>query len=313
MKTLHFWLLAIAVGILGWWMLERARFPSSSRARPPETLNLVAEPGVSESPTPRPATALWAKRAQANGPTHEAHLPSAIEEVLRAPWQPISFKQLAGLPGLSQEEERLLGMRCLAETSLTNCLRYFQVLAYHGDEIATSVLTSALTNQFAGQRLSPPEEVILVGLPLTIGPLARHNDEAFGFLERSLAADFWHEHRGWEFSNRGECVKALTAMTLRGLATSGRQGVIALFRAQREPGSVGVRLGLQGTLVDAAFYLRLALDEGERFHRGESFETGEQMMRRFSAWRAQTAEGQEWFRWASASRTRTQPSKGPSH
>lgn len=313
MKTLPFWLLVIGVGVLGWWLLDRPRLSPTSPDRPPETPNLVASPGDSESPTPRSATALWAKRAPASGPTQEDRLPSAIAEVLREPWQPVSFKQLAGLPRLSEEEERLVAARCLRETSPTNCLSYFQVLAYHGDEIATSVLTSALTNRFAGQRFAPPEEVVLLRLPWTIGLLARHNDEAFEFLDRSLAADFWNEHRGWEFSNPDECVKALAAMTLRGLAASGRQEVVALFRAQREPGSVVVRWGLQGTLVDAVFELRLALDEAEQFYRGESFETGEQMMRRFSAWRTQTAEGQEWSRWASIGRTRPQPSRGPSH
>ncbi len=187
--------------------------------------------------------------------------------------------------------------RCRRDLNPTNVAGLFTVLAYHGSHAAFHFLTDTLTNRFRGQRLIHKEESVLLHLPIEIGLLARWNDRAFDFLCKGLETNFWSEHLVWLSDDRDNAISTLTAMTLRGLGTSGRTEAAGVLNEQKMLDSVVMHLGLQGALIDAAFWLRLALDEGEQFYRGESFETGEQMMRRFSAWRAQTAEGQDWSRW----------------
>ena len=239
-------------------------------------------------------------RSTGVGQLNSVIIPPALAKLLGEPWRPVSWNQAASFEPLSPAVEMDLIERCRGDLNPTNVAGLFTVLAYHGSNAAFDFLADTLTNRFRGKRLVSKEESVLLHLPIEVGLLARWNDQAFDFLCQGLKTDFWREHLVWLSDDRGNAIATLVAMTLRGVGTSGRTEAAGVLNEQRKLDSVVMHLGLQGALIDAAFWLRLALDEEEQFYRGESLETGEQMMRRFSAWRAQTAEGQEWSRWASA-------------
>lgn len=261
-----------------------------------------SEPGEANAPLRRIGGTSPGELARSANTTGQSPLmvPAAFADLLKEPWRPLSLAQLASIPPLSPALERDLIERCRVVSNLTNAAGLFSVLTYHGADAAIEFLAETLTNRFRGKRLDQKEEWLLLHLPSDIGLLARRNDRAFVFLRQGLNLEFWRENLGWLSDDADRSIRILVAMTLRGIGTSGRPEAGGILSEERKPGSNTMRLGLQGALMDAAFWHWLALNEGERFYRGEVSGTGEQVMSRFSAWRERTSEGQEWARWFAA-------------
>ena len=221
----------------------------------------------------------------------------AVADLLREPWRRLTLAELASFPSLGPAEERELIEHCREISNPTNASGLFSVLAYHGNDAAFEFLSETLTNRFRDQRLSAEQEAVLIHLVSDMGLLARRNDRAFLFLRQGLNSEFWRGSLGWLSHDAEGTIRTLMAMTLRGIAASGRPEAASILVEQREPDSDVMRLGLQGALVDSAFWLWLALNKSEQFYSSELGGQGEQVMSQFSAWRQRTSEGQEWARW----------------
>ena len=221
----------------------------------------------------------------------------AVADLLREPWRRLTLAELASFPSLSPAEEKELIEHCREISNPTNASGLFSVLAYHGNDAAFEFLSDTLTNRFRDQRLSAEQEAVLIHVVADMGLLARRNDRAFLFLRQGLNSEFWRGNLGWLSHDPEGLIRTLMAMTLRGVAASGRPEAASILVEQRKPDSDVMRLGLQGALMDSAFWLWLALNKGEQFYGGEVGGQGEQVMLQFSAWRQRTIEGQEWARW----------------
>jgi len=207
------------------------------------------------------------------------------------------------VPRLSPESEARL-ITLYARTERLGPKRHLvYILAFGGDSASARLLWHAVTEEYAGRRVTLDEAALLVYIPTLCGILAQRNDEALAHLLEGSRTDFWEKQRlwlpekadGWE-----EHPGTLTGACIKGLALSGRpefQEVLDWYRRHPEKlvsmNHRGVRRGLGGSITDAGFYRSLVREMGIEAAMDEVLYDIDQLVRRFTAW-VGTPEGKTW-------------------
>ena len=174
-----------------------------------------------ERPLAQPAGGAKSPAPQSAGPG-EGALPPALLSLVDATKEGIHPKDVTEL---AAGRQNALIEAYHATDSIARRARIGRVLAYVGDERAVSLLTNALTMEYAGRELTWEQARELGWATYSLGFLARRYDSAFSFLKQGIDPAFWSRQPGLPFS------EGYARDSLVGLALSRRPEVRRSSRA----------------------------------------------------------------------------------
>ena len=181
-------------------------------------------------------------------------------------------------------------------------------LAFVGNEESVQMFKQALTQDFAGKRLTgmgpgetTDEEYVLFHTVQALGHLAAKYDSAYDFIKQADIS-FWEANAQWESKRGFDTVGSVRAFSIHALGLSGRPEVPELLEKMKsdnlvyrsETDSSSFR-GLDGSVVQAAFYYDTIQTRGRDFL-CENLEL-EPRFKLFKAW-SETESGKKWRAWS---------------
>lgn len=183
-----------------------------------------------------------------------------------------------------------------------------RILAFGGGSAAAATLLNAVTNEYSGVKLAIQDHAILWYIPNLLGVLARQEGAAFEFLVKGSHPEFWQPFHLFQ-NEKGESptICSMAGACIKGLALTGRIEAVQMIEYYRNHpeaahfagGDGAVICQFDGSVVDAAFTLRIVSERGLDTVMDEVFYDFEQAMREFRNWHDST-EGFTWRQWASA-------------
>jgi hypothetical protein len=174
-------------------------------------------------------------------------------------------------------------------------------LAYNGTEKSVLLLKNALTNEYAGKRISKEDEEALIWVTHAVGILSQKEESAFLFLKQAINSDYWRKVPKWKCSSEAYIGAVLTALSIQALGISGRPEVDAMLSDLRKTALVyrdkndpKFKYGLDSAVCDAAFKNYVVRNYGiDRFR---ALYRTEGMDKMWISWK-QTEHGKQWLDW----------------
>lgn len=231
--------------------------------------------------------------------------PMVLTLLLRPqPWSYKAMPRPSEVPLLDPVTQAEVIRRFQTPGSPTNKLMLIAVLAFGGDAQVVPVFARALTNDYAGRRLTDAEHSVMCAMLDLLGVTARRVPEATVFLEQASHPVFWGGVTLWSIlqdHSEDWTQRSLVTSAIKALAWSQRPEAEQMLRSFRDNPSTLLDAGCLGALVDAAFIHSTVASQG--FERSWDLMhtpvgNGESYFTNFQRWAHGTAEGKAWYEWA---------------